>query len=350
MLNQPHRSRPEGGSRRAWLCTRWGGPEHLALGELPPVPCPEGGVAIRVMAWGVNFADTILIAGRYQARPGFPFAPGMEVAGLVEEVGRNVSGVAIGDRVAAYVEYGGYAARVVAPQANTVPIPASVPWVEAAAFPVPYATAALALRRGAVSAGDTVLVGGAGGAVGSACVELARLAGARVIAVAGSDEKARIARACGADAVLPAATEGLTEAIGAQAPGGVNLALDPVGGGFFRAAFRALAYGGRIVTLGFASGDIPEVPVNHILVKHVGVIGSSLGLTCHEDPRTVAALWPPLAAHLAEGRIRPRVSRVMGFEELPAALRLLSGRAVGGRVVLVARPELAAGHARTGER
>ena len=328
----PPQSDTEG--HRAWLCAAWGEPEDLVLGQLPRQPCRAGNVAIRAEAWGVNFADNVLVAGHYQARPAFPFAPGMEVAGTVEETGNGVSEFQVGDRVAAYVEFGGYADRVIAPAPNIARLPDTVSWTEAAAFPVPYATASLALRRADLSPGETILVGGAGGAVGSAGVELAKLAGATVIAVASSDAKAQIARSCGADHVLSSTSDGLRDDVMALVPTGVDVVLDPIGGPFFRSAFRALGYGGRIVSLGLASGDIPSVPVNHILVKHVSVVGSSLGLTCLEDPATVSALWPPLVDRLAKREIRPRVTEVMPFDQLPRALRLLADRALAGRIVL----------------
>ncbi len=319
---------------RAWTCNSWGGPETLTLGTLSDPSCPHDGVAIQVTAWGVNFADLILIAGHYQARPAFPFAPGMEVAGIVNEVGPNVTSVQVGDRVAAYVEYGGYAECVIAPATNVVRLPPSISFTTGAAFPVPYATAALAIDRAGLNDGELVLIGGAGGAVGSACVELAKLQSATVIACVGDEAKKAVALGCGADHIVSSRSASLKDEIKAHAPGGVDVAFDPIGGDFFTTASRSLAYGGRLVTLGFASGDIPTAAVNHILVRHTSVIGSSLGLTCHKSPETVAKLWPVLAKHLEAGNICPRVTQILPFEELPRALQLLADRKAGGRIVI----------------
>lgn len=320
---------------RAWRCDRWGGPQALRLGELPDIPaCPPGQVEIAVEAWGVNFADLVLIAGHYQARPAFPFAPGMEVAGRIVAVGDAQPAHGIGERVAAYVEYGGYAERVLAPVANVARLDPSVETAVAAGFPVPYGTARLALERGSLAAGETVLVGGAAGAVGLACVELARLRGARVIACVGSAEKADAAMGAGASATISSRAPDLRAEIGAAAPEGVDVVMDPIGGAFFEAAFRSLRYGGRHVVLGFAAGEIPAAPANRILVRHLSVIGSSFGLTCKQDPRRVADAWPELSALLAKGALRPRLDRVLPFSALPEALRLLEARQVAGRIVL----------------
>ncbi len=320
---------------RAWKCVTWGGPGDLELGNMPEPPCLAGHVAIDVEAWAVNFADLVLIAGNYQARPAFPFVPGMEVSGKVSEVGQGVEAFTPGQTVAAYVEHGGYADRVVAPVTNLALMPASVPMPTAAAFPVPYGTAELALERASLGEGEVVVVGGAGGSVGAACVELAKQRGAYVVACAGSAEKQDLARACGADGIVSSHAENLREDIKCAAPNGVDVVLDPIGGGFFEAAYRSLRYGGRLVSLGFASGEIPSAPVNHILVRHISVIGSSFGLTGHKQPERIAGMWPALLSKLVDGRITPRIGATMAFSELPAALRLLEDRKVAGRVVLV---------------
>ncbi len=320
---------------RAWICSAWGGPEDLRLGVLPEPLCGPGEVAIEPQAWGVNFADLVLIAGRYQARPAFPFAPGMEVAGRVSATGAGVAGLAVGDHVAAYVEYGGYAERVVAPGANVARLPAAIDMPAAAAFPVPYGTAALALERAALVAGETVLVGGAAGAVGLACVALAKLRGARVVACVGSDDKARAVREQGADAVVSSRSARLRDELREAVPAGFDVVFDPVGGAFHETALRCLRFAGRLVSLGFASGEIPQAPVNQILVRHLSVIGSSFGLACKQEPARVAARWPGLVELLAAGRIRPLIDRTVSFAALPEALGLLRDRQVAGRVVLL---------------
>ena len=319
---------------KAWICNQWGSPRELRLGDLPPPACPSGGVLIEPAAWGVNFADLVLIADDYQAKPALPFAPGMEVAGRIVETAGDCRGLTVGDRVAAYVEYGGYAERVAVPAANVAALPADTPMETAAAFPLAYATAMLALEQAAVAADEWVVIAGAAGAVGLAGIELAKRREAKVIACAGSTAKLDVARRHGADHGLLNSSEDLRHDILALTGDGADVVLDPVGGGFFETAFRALAHGGRMVTLGFASGQVPAVRVNHILVKHLSVIGSSFGLTCHLYPDRIAGFWPALVELLASGEIRPRVARTMPFDDLLEALERVRDRQTMGKIVL----------------
>jgi NADPH2:quinone reductase len=318
----------------AWKCVTWGDPRYLEMGRMPdPAPGP-GEVEIMAKACGVNFADLLLISGRYQIRPELPFVPGMEVAGRVTGVGEGVEGVRVGDKVAACVKYGAYADRIVAPLAQVAVLPESIASTVAAAFPVSYGSAELALERAAVAQGDTVLIGGAAGAVGSACIELARERGARVIACVGDRDKEDLARACGAGQIVSSHSKNLTQDIERVAADGIDVIIDPVGGRFFEDSLGALNYGGRVVVLGFASGKVPSLRLNHLLVKHKSVIGSSFGLTCARQPQIVASQWPKLVDLLEQGRIKPRVSRTLPFAELPRGLGLIKDRKVAGRVVL----------------
>ena len=319
---------------RAWKCVTWGSPRQLELGNMPDPAPADGQVEITVRACGVNFADLLLIGGRYHLHPELPFVPGMEVAGRVTRLGGGVTDFTVGDKVAAYVNYGGYADRVVAPVSQVVHIPEAVPASEAAALPLSYGSAELALERAGVSAGEVVLIGGAAGAVGSACIELACQRDARVIACVGDSAKERVARQCGADLLVSSRSRHLSEEIRAHAPDGVDVVIDPVGGGFFDESLRALRYGGRLVVLGFASGKIPSLRLNQILLKHQCVIGSSFSQTCAKDPLRVARQWPRLTELLAAGRIRPRVSHTRPFSDLPAALQMIKERKVAGRIVL----------------
>ena len=323
-----------GGAMRAWKCVTWGSPRQLELGSMPDPDPADGQVEITVRACGVNFADLLLIAGRYQVRPELPFVPGMEVAGRITRLGADAADFAVGDKVAAFVNYGGYAERAVAPVSQLVRIPESVPAAEAAAFPLSYGSAELALERAAVSAGDVVLIGGAAGAVGSACIELAKQRDARVIACVSDGTKQKIARDCGADALVSSRSRHLSDEVQGQAPDGVDVVIDPVGGSFFDESLRVLNYGGRVVVLGFASGKIPSLRLNQVLVKHQSIVGSSFGLTCARDPQRIARQWPRLSALLADNRIRPRVSHTRPFADLPSALQMIKERKVGGRIVL----------------
>ena len=318
----------------AWKCVTWGGPERLEMGRMPDPECGPGEVEIMVKACGVNFADLLLISGRYQLRPAQPFVPGMEAAGRVTRVGEGVDGISTGDKVAAYVKHGGYADRVVAPMTQVAVLPESISSTAAAAFPVSYASAELAFERASLAAGEVVLIGGAAGAIGTACVELARQRGATVIACVGDREKEELARACGAQHVVSSHSRNLGQDLQAVAPDGIDVIIDPVGGNFFEDSLRALRFGGRLVVLGFASGKISSLRLNHLLVKHQSIIGSSFGLSCIRQPAAVAARWPKLVALLEQGRVKPRVGRTLPFTELPKALNLLKERRVAGRIVL----------------
>lgn len=319
---------------RAWTCVTWGGPSHLKLGTVPELECGAGEVEITVNACGVNFADLLLISGQFQVRPELPFVPGMEVAGRITRLGPGCEAFSLGQKAAAYVRHGGYAEKVVAPITQVAAIPESISLSVAAAFPVSYGSAELALERAQLRADEVVVIGGAAGAVGSACTELARQRGAHVIACVSDSAKEKIARECGADQIISSHSKHLYEDLHAIAPNGVDVIIDPVGGTFFEETLRALGYGGRVVSLGFASGKIPSIRVNHFLVKHQSLVGSSFGLSCVRDPERISAKWPLLSEMLETGKIKPRISQTRPFAELPKALQMLKDRKVAGRIVL----------------
>ena len=301
---------------------------------MPDPECGADQVEIMVKACGVNYADLLLISGRYQVRPELPFVPGMEVAGRVTRVGADCEGFSVGQKVAAYVKHGGYADRVVAPLIQVAPIPESISLESAAVFPVSYGSAQLALQRTALAAAEVILVGGAAGAVGTACVELAKQRGAVVIACVGDSAKEKLARDCGADHIVSSHSRNLQKDIEQVAPGGVDVIFDPVGGQFFESSLPTLAYGGRVVVLGFASGKITSLRLNHLLVRHQCILGSSFGLTCIKDPDTITSNWLQLVKWLEQGKIKPRISHNRPFSDLPAALQQLKDRKVAGRIVL----------------
>ena len=318
----------------AWKCVNWGEPGNLEMGRVPDPDLGPGQVEIMVKACGVNFADLLLISGRYQLRPELPFVPGMELAGRVTEVGEGVEDIRVGDKVAAYVKHGAYADRVIAPRAQVALIPESISWSVAAAFPIAYGSAQLALDRAGLAAGEVVLIGGAAGAVGTACIELACLRGAKVVACVGDADKAELARACGAVQTVSSRSKNLAQEIEQAAPDGIDVIIDPVSGNFFDDSLSTLNYGGRVIVLGFASGKISSLRVNQLLRKHQSVIGSSFGLKCAREPEAIAACWPGLVELLEQGRIKPRISRTMPFADLPKALGLIKDRKLAGRVVL----------------
>jgi len=321
----------------AALCTQWGGPETLSFGTATEPSLSRDDVLISPCAWGVNFADLVLIEGSYHLKPSFPFIPGMEVAGRVVAVGEGVKQFSKGDRVAAYVESGGYAGRVVAASNATMPLPATMSFKEGAAFCVAYVTAHIALRhRARLRQAETLLVLGAAGAVGLATVELGRQLGATVIAAVSTDAKARTAKQQGAHHVINYASSSLREEVSALTGGrGVDAVLDPVGGDAFDAAMRCLAFEGRAVVIGFTSGRIPSVSAGRLLVKGTSVIGSSLTFTLKHRPDILPGIYRELMDWHAQGKIHPHVSRVLPFCQLKEALTALADRRTTGKLVLV---------------
>jgi NADPH2:quinone reductase len=331
---------------RAILCRTLGPPSALALAEDAPAPQPgPGQVLIRVEACGVNFADTLVIEGKYQARPPLPFAPGGEVAGTVAALGPGVAGPPPGTRVLAMIGHGGFAELALAPEEAVVEVPGGVPGgvtggvdpVAAGALPYAYGTTLHALRdRAGLRPGETVLVLGAAGGAGLAAVELAKLMGARVIAAA-SAAKLEACRAAGADALVdytdPAWRDRVKEIAGAE---GVGVVYDPVGGAFAEPALRSLGWGGRYLVIGFAAGEIPRLPLNLTLLKSCDIRGVFYGGFAKRDPAGNRAVLAQLLDWVREGRLHPRVSATYPLAEAPAALEaLLSRRATGKLMVRI---------------
>ncbi len=321
---------------RAVLCTRWGEPEDLEIAEIPAPDMVDGGVRIAVKAAGVNFADTLAIQGKYQVRGAHPFSPGLEGAGEVLEVAPGVSRVRPGDRVVFNGELGAWAEEVVFHQSQVWKAPDAIDWILAGGFPVVYVTSYLGLwERGALKAGDWLMVHGAGGGVGLTAVEIGKILGATVIATAGSDEKLALAREYGADHTVNYTTEDLRSRVKDLTGGrGCDVIYDPVGGDVFDASIRCVAWGGRILTLGFASGRIPQAPCNILLVKHASVMGHFVGSYRQHAPDLLDAAYRQLFDWLEAGKIRPHVSHVLDLKDVASALRLLLTRKSTGKVVL----------------
>lgn len=319
---------------KAVMCRQLGG--TLTVEEVAdPLPA-AGEIAIRVEACGVNFADTLIVQGRYQVRPELPFIPGMEVAGRVAAVGPGVEGHAVGDAVIGLVGTGGFAERVVCPAARAIPRPAGVASEVAAAIPVAYGTAHVALEhRAALRPGEALLVHGASGGVGLAAVEVGKAMGATVIATASSAEKLAIAREHGADHLVDYARGPFRERVKEIAGGGADVIFDPVGGDVFDQSLRCIAWGGRLLTVGFAAGRIPQAPANILLVKNVSVVGIHWSSYRGRADGVLAASFARLFAWLREGRIRPLVSRRYPLHEAPAALAVLTERRAQGKIVVL---------------
>ncbi len=324
---------------RAIICREFGAIEDVRLGELPSPPLIDGGVRVAVHAAGVNFADTLIVRGEYQEKPDFPFSPGMEAAGHVLEVATGVTHVQPGDRVTAFLGHGGYAEEVVARGVDVVPIPAEMDFETAAAFPVVYATSHLALRhRGQLEAGEILLVHGASGGVGLTAVEIGRTLGATVIATASSAERLAIAQEHGATHLINYAEEDIRERV-LELTKGADVVYDPVGGDAFAASLRCINPGGRILVIGFASGTVPQIPANHLLVKDASALGLSLGQLRRHRPEVVQAAMTELLEWYSAGELRPHVSRVLPLEDAVEAMTLLTSRRATGKVVLRVREE-----------
>lgn len=321
---------------RAAVCTRHGGPDAVELRDLPdPVPGP-GQVVLDVAAAAVNFPDVLLVADRYQLHLDPPFVPGSECAGTVRQVGPDVTDLAVGDRVTGSGLSGCFAEQVVLPAAAVRPVPDGVDLEAAAALGVAHRTAMYALRAvGAMEAGDQVVVLGAAGGVGLAAVELAAVLGGRVVAVASSAEKRAACVAKGAAVAVDAAVDGLKERIREATGGGADLVVDPVGGPATEQAVRATVWGGQLVVVGFASGTIPALPLNLVLLKAVEVTGFTLeGLHRHR-PGDMADDDAELAGLVASGRVVPHVGARFPLAETGRALAELAERRAIGKVLVL---------------
>jgi NADPH:quinone reductase len=321
---------------RAAQLTRYGPPELLAVTEVAdPRPGP-GEVAVNVVAAGVNFPDLLIMSGGYQASWPLPLIPGSEFAGTVAASGPGVTGFAPGDRVAGTVAVGAFAEKIAVPAETLWPVPDGVRLADAAAFRVTYLTAYHALRSVAgVRGGDWVVVLGAAGGVGLAAVDIAGLLGARVIAAASSAAKLAVCRERGAEALIDYSGEDLKNAIKAITGRGADVVLDPVGGAYSEQALRATAWGGRFVCLGFASGQIPRIPLNLVLLKGTVVQGFEIRTFGQHRPELAARDEAELAAHFAAGRLRPCVSARYELADVVSALRAVHNRKTYGKVVIM---------------
>lgn len=325
---------------RAWQVRELGDPKDALVLEEAETPSPEPGeVMIEVEAAAMNFFDILLCRGEYQEKPDLPFTPGAEVSGTISEVGDGVD-LEVGQRVLATppLPRGGFAEQVAAPAAVVYPIPDTMPAPDAAAMHIVYQTAYFALhRRAALKEGETVLVHAGAGGVGSAAIQLARAAGARVLATAGGEEKVGICRDLGAEVAIDYKEENFIEVVKEVTDGrGADVVFDPVGGDVFDGSRRCVAFEGRIVVIGFAGGRIPEAPANHLLVKNYSVLGLHWGLYGKMMPYLISETHEELVRLYEQGDIKPLIYKEFPFEEVPEALELLGSRGTHGK--LVTRP------------
>jgi len=321
---------------KAILCQRFGTPDDLVLAEAPDPVAGAGEVVASVAAVGLNFFDTLIIAGKYQTKPPFPFSPGGEFAGVIESVGPGVNGFVPGDRVMGYTNFNAARQRTAVRAEQIVKIPADLDFDRAAALTIIYGTAYHALvHRAVIRAGETLAVLGAAGGVGLAAVELGKEMGARVIACASSAEKLNFARAHGAHEAVDYGKEDLREALKrVGGTHGIDVVFDPVGGRYSEAALRSLAWRGRHLVIGFAAGEIPKIALNLVLLKGCAVLGVFWGAWVRHESDQYRQALVTLAQWCAEGRLSCHIQQVYPLAETPAALRALSDRSVMGKLVV----------------
>ena len=322
---------------RAVQCMAWGGLENLELHDVPAPGAPGAGeVLIDVAAAGLNYADLLITAGKYQERPLPPFTPGLEIAGLVRAAGPGVGRIRVGDRVLAAVDNGGFAEQVIARESDTFAIPDAMDFATAAGFAIAYGTAYGALTwRADIKPGELLLVLGAAGGVGLTAVEIGKALGARVIACAGGAEKLAIAKAHGADFTIDHREENLRGRIREISDGvGVDVVYDPVGGDSFDIAMRSTNWNGRLIIVGFAGGSVPQIPANILLVKNLAALGFYWGSYRFKQPALLAPAYARMFEWWQQGKLKPRISGRYDLAEVKTALSVVADRKAIGKIVL----------------
>ena len=321
----------------AWLCENPTGVDALTWKELPnPTPNADE-VLIEIKAASLNFPDLLIVQNKYQMKPPLPFVPGSEYAGVIKAVGVGVKNLVVGQHVACLTGTGGFATHTIAPATLCMPLPAEFPFVDAAAFIMIYATSHHALvDRAQLKAGETVLVLGAAGGVGTAAIQIAKAVGARVIAAASTDEKCAVCKSIGADETINYSKQDLREAIKALTGGkGPDVVYDPVGGDYTEPAFRSIAWRGRYLVIGFASGPTPSLPLNLPLLKGASIVGVFWGGFAKAEPKANAAMMAELGSWYAQGKIKPVIDSTLPMSELKAAYAHMGSRGVKGKLVMV---------------
>lgn len=322
---------------QAWICNELSGPDALTWQDAPtPEPGP-GEVRVAIKAASLNFPDLLIVQGKYQMKPPLPFVPGAEFAGVVEAVGDGVKHLSVGSHVAGFGGTGGFGTHTISKAAVLMPLPPAFSFEDAAAFLCTYGTTYHGLMdRAALKAGETVLVLGAAGGVGTAAIQIAKAAGAKVIAAASTDEKCALCKELGADATINYSTQNLRDELKTLTEGkGPDVIYDPVGGDLTEQAFRSIGWRGRLLVVGFANGAIPSLPLNLTLLKGASVMGVFWGEFARREPQNNAACLMQLAAWYMEGKIKPVIEHKLPMSQLKEAFALMGTRQVRGKVVLV---------------
>ena len=322
---------------RALVCSRFGPVGDLAVQELPSPAPGEREVVVRVAAAGLNYPDALIVQGKYQVRPPLPFVPGMELAGTVTAVGARVGEYRVGDAVMATGQTGAFAEECAVPVERVMRRPEAIPPDVAAASLITYGTTYHALKdRARLQPGETVLVLGAAGGVGTAAIELAKVMGARVIAAASSEAKLAVCRRLGADAAVDYATEPLRDRLKELTGGkGVDVVYDPVGGAYAEVALRGTGWDGRYLVIGFAAGEVPKVPLNLALLNARSILGVYWGEWTKRHRAASEANFAQLAGWITEGKLHPEISERLPLEEVPRAMMDLVERRALGKLLVV---------------
>ncbi len=322
---------------KALLCKQFGPPESLTVEEIPSPKAGPGEVVVTVKAASVNFPDVLIVQNKYQVKPPLPFSPGSEFAGVVKEIGDGVQHIKPGDRVIAFAGYGGFAEECLAPANRILPIPGNMDFVTAASFILTYGTSHHALKhRADTRPGETLLVLGAAGGVGIAAIEIGKVLGLQVIACASTEDKLAVCREHGADATINYATEDLREGIKRATGGkGVDVVYDAVGGPYAEAALRSSNWRARFLVIGFASGEIPKVPLNLPLLMERSIIGVYWGEWSKRTPAEFASAVRELGEWFMQGKLKPHVSSQYPLARAAEAMNELAGRRAKGKVVVV---------------
>ncbi|MDC3144617.1 NADPH:quinone oxidoreductase family protein [SAR86 cluster bacterium] len=321
---------------KAYVCREFGPVESHKVEEIEDPRAEAGQVVVDVKAAGISFPDVLIVQGKYQFQPPFPFSPGGEIAGVISEVGEGVVDWKIGDRVIAMTGNGGIAEKVVAFEMTLMPLPETMDFRDGAAFPLNYGTTYHALKqRGQLQAGETLLVTGAGGGVGTTAIEIGKAMGARVIAAASTDEKLEIAKNLGADEVINYSDGELKEKVKALTDGlGADVIYDPIGGDIFLQCMRCVNWKGRVLVIGFASGPIPEVPTNLALLKGCSIVGVFWGRFTGAEPEENSKNFDELFALHAEGKLKPQITKSYSLDDAAEAISSLENRKATGKVVI----------------
>lgn len=321
---------------KAILCKQFADPEALVYEDVPSPQVRGGEVKIAVKASGVNFPDLLMVQGLYQMKPPFPFSPGFEVAGEVIELGEGVDALSVGDRVLATANYGGFAEEICVPAMATIPMPDAMSYEDGAGFLLAYGTSHVALaHRGQLKAGEKLLVLGASGGVGLTAVEIGKLMGAEVIAAASTEEKLALTRDYGATHTINYLEQDLRSEVKTITGGSyADVIYDPVGGDTFDTAIRCVAWEGRYLVIGFASGRIPELPINRVLLKNSSLVGVFWGAYMLNNPQIIKESFTQLLAWYTEGKLKPHIDQTFPLKNATDALNRLANRQAKGKLIL----------------